>query len=122
MADAINPLEALPNPPAPQTSVEALVAEVSRLRAYNIELLADRDARDKADAARDAAFAKQYLKLKQCAREAGVDYPNAWKWHNRGELDSYVIEGTSEIMAELNDMIARRTRTGRHAKVSQRSK
>jgi hypothetical protein len=107
------------DPPAAKTAIEILQAELLQWKTETIELRAQRDARDKADAERAE---KKYLKLKDCARKAGVDYRCAWRWHQRGELDSYIVKGTSEIVAELNDLIARRTRTGRHAKVSQRSK
>jgi hypothetical protein len=109
-------------PKAPQTATELLQAEVLRVTADNNELRAKLAARDSADAARNAIPAKRYLKLRAAAREAGVDYSRAWKWHNRGELDSYKIAGTCEIMAEVNDLIARRMRTGRHAKASQRKR
>jgi hypothetical protein len=115
-ANQIVPLE------APPTATELLQAEVLRVTSDNIELRAKLAAHDSADAARNAIPAKRYLKLRAAAREAGVPYRTAWKWHDRGELDSYYVDGTCEIMAEVNDLIARRTRTGRHAKASQRKK
>jgi hypothetical protein len=103
-------------PKAPQTATELLQAEVLRVTADNNELRAKLAARDSADAARNANLVKRNRPLKDCAREAGVDYGTAWKWHNNRELDSYVVSGTSVIIAEVNDMIARRMRTGRHAR------
>jgi hypothetical protein len=107
------------DPPVAKTAMELLQDELLVVTTKNTVLQARLDAHDKADAERSE---KKYLKLKDCARKAGVDYRCAWRWHQRGELDSYVVDGTSEIMAELIDMIARRTRTGRHAKMSQRRK
>lgn len=103
------------DPPDQQSVIDTLQASNATMAAQIVELQA-------AAAARDAIPVKEYLKLVAAAREAGVDYPNAWKWHNRGELDSYKIKGTCEIMCEKNDLIARRLRTGRHAKASQRTK
>jgi hypothetical protein len=94
-------------------SYEVLEEKARHFEAEYIKLRVEREARHKADTERGK---KQYLKLKDCAGKAGVTYSTAHRYHKHGELDSYVIPGTSEIMAELNDMIARRTRTGRHAK------
>jgi hypothetical protein len=97
--------------PDPQSVIEALQASNATMAAQIVELQA-------AAAARNAIVVKRYLPLKDCARAAGVDYGTAWKWHNNRELDSYVVPDTSVIMAEVNDMIARRMRTGRHARRS----
>jgi hypothetical protein len=94
-------------PPKDQTAMEQLAL----VTADNIALRADRDARDK----RDAAPPERYLRLKACGKAAGVDYGTAWKQHKNGELDSYVIRGTKTIMAGVNNMIARQTRTGHYA-------
>jgi hypothetical protein len=94
-----------------QSVIDALQATMATMATQIIELQA-------AAAARNAIIPKRYLILKGCAREAGVPYGTAWKWHDRRELDSYVIPGTSAVMAEINDMIARRMRTGRHARKS----
>jgi hypothetical protein len=95
--------------PDQQSVIDTLQASNATMAVQIVELQA-------AAAARNAIIPKRYLPLKDCAREAGVDYGTAWKWHNNRELDSYVVSGTSVIMAEVNDMIARRLRTGRHAR------
>jgi hypothetical protein len=102
-------------PPKGQTAMELLQAQLALVTADNIALRADRDARDKADAARDVVPPERYLRLKACGKAAGVDYGTAWKQHKNGELDSYVIRGTKTIMAGVNNMIARQTRTGHYA-------
>jgi hypothetical protein len=99
---------------------ETLEARALRFEADNIDLRAQLAAHDARDVS--AKVTKEYLKLKACARAAGVGYSTAHRYHKRGELDSYVVEGTAEVMAELNDMIARRQRTGHHARKSQKSK
>jgi hypothetical protein len=105
-------------PKAPQTATELLQAEVLRVTADNNELRAKLAAHDSAAAVRNAIIRKRYLILKDCAREAGVPYGTGWAWHNNRELDSFVIPDTSVIMCEVNDLIARRMRTGRHARRS----
>jgi hypothetical protein len=99
---------------------ETLEARARRFEADNIKLRTQLAARDAGEPM--PVVSKKYLKLKACARAAGVTYSTAHRYHKHGELDSYVIPGTSEIMADKNDLIARRTRTGRHAKISQKSK
>jgi hypothetical protein len=97
------------DPPDQQSVIDTLQATMATMAAQIVELQA-------AAAASNAIIVKRYLILKDCARAAGVPYGSGWKWHDRGELDSYVVPGTSVIMAEVNDMIARRMRTGRHAR------
>jgi hypothetical protein len=103
----------LPDSPKPGTKA-FWIAEAFKMRAE----------RDVLIAARNAAAAvppKQYLKLKEAAGKAAVKYQSAWSWHIKGQIDSYTVPETSVIMAELGDLIARATRTGRHAKPPQKS-
>jgi hypothetical protein len=104
--------DGLPPPPAPAPIPGALEGQPA-LEGW----VADTVAEVLAWRARHAASEpeKHYLKLKECVRQAGVTYQSAWSWHNSGQLDSYVIEGTATIMCELHDLIARRMRTGRHS-------
>jgi hypothetical protein len=88
---------------------------IDALQASNAAMAVKIASYEAADVARSAIIPKEYRILKDCARVAHVPYGTAWKWHNSGELDSFVIPGTSVIMCEVNSLIARRMRTGRHA-------
>jgi len=95
-------------PPPPEPAPGTLKGQAA-LEAWRAECLAWRARYEASEPG------KTFLKLKECVKRAGVSYQLAWSWHNSGQLDSYVIEGTATIMCELNDLIARWTRTGRHS-------
>jgi hypothetical protein len=98
--------DGLPPPPAP---VPGTLKGQAALEAWQAECFAWR--------ARYAASEpdKNYLKLKECAKRACLNPGTVWAWHDKGELDSYKIEGCRDIMVEFNDLVARKLRTGRHS-------
>jgi hypothetical protein len=107
-------------PPADQPSTPKPDQQdlIDALQASNAAMATRIASYEAADAARTAIIPKEYLILKTCAAKAGVPYGTAWKWHRRKQLDSYVIPGTKTIKCEVNDLIARRTHSGRHARRS----
>jgi hypothetical protein len=112
------------DPPVVKPSYEVLEARAAKYEAENIELRAERDARDKAKAEAAAELADDnvanparcYLLRAEAAFQAGVDPGTAWGLFSKGVVYGYKIDGTSRIMLCRNDLIDWRLKTGRHGK------
>ncbi len=95
-------------PPIAKGSKEWWEREYRQLKAIN-------DVRDAADAARAAELsARFYLSTKVAAYRADVPVSTASRWFNFAEIYGRRTAGGIELC--VNDLIARRTHTGRHAK------
>jgi hypothetical protein len=90
--------------------------------AYALKMQAERDV---LIAARDAAAVvppKRYRRIGIAEFETSIAYKTLYDWHIKKKIESYVPEGTSEIMIEVNSAIGRATSTGLYLKHAKRKK